>query len=250
MILDTIFQFIKTKLIPINMFSQTYNGSHYQIGITIFYMDIAAPYTMKITQQAFQKLIIRNSLDGFYPTAIVTFTDHNGVYTSHFKHVGQYIRVVISPPSTLQIPLMNDLDLYFSVEDHKMIGYNNKEITYELHCRFWTAKNLSMHINYATLINATETNKLPPFTIISNLLAKINYPIKSTNVPPPSLNLIYYITDQNDTVKDAIEYCLYYACDQITPPTYLYHHLLDNQPVLYNQNFISKIKKYQANMGC
>ena len=246
---DNIYKFIKLNSIPINMFSQTYNSIQYQIGITIFYMNEKS-YYVEISQQAFEKLVIRNSLDGFYPTAIITFKDFNGAYTSHLRHVGQYVRVMVTAQKSTQTQSENNykLDLYFSIEDHKMISYTNREITYQLHCRFWTARNFGMHVNYSTFINKYESNMISPYVIVSNLLKKINYPIKKQFIPP-SNHSIYYITDQNETVKDAIDYCLYYGCDQQNPPTYLYHHLIDNQPVLYNQSFIKKMKNYKINMG-
>lgn len=247
--IDNIYKFIQLNTVPIDMFTKTYNSVQYNIGLTIFYMDEQS-YYIKISQQAFQKLVIRNSIDGFYPTAILQFVDYNGAYTSHMRNVGQYIRIMISAPDSTETDSQKKkvMDLYFSIQNHKMLGYSNKEITYQLECKFWTARNFAMHINYSTYINQTESNMLSPYQIISNLLLKINYPIKDQNIPP-SNHKIYYITDQNATVKNAIDYCLYYGCDQQNPPTYLYHHLLDNQPVLYNQAFITKMTTYKINMG-
>lgn len=246
---DNIYKCIQLNTIPVNLFTKVYNGVQYQLGMTIFYMDQQS-YYINISQQAFNKLIIRNSLDGIYPTASISFTDYNGAYTSHLKHVGEYIRIKVLAPKSTQTQQQKNpsFDLYFSIENHKMTSYTNKEITYELECRFWTARNLAMHINYATYINDEQSNMVSPYTLIANILKKINYPIKQENIPP-SNRAIYYITDQNSTVKDMIDYCLYYGCDQDNPPTYLFHHIIDNEPVLYNQNFIQKITKYKVNMG-
>jgi hypothetical protein len=36
---DNIYKYIKLNQIPLNLFTKTYNGVEYQIGLTIFYMD-------------------------------------------------------------------------------------------------------------------------------------------------------------------------------------------------------------------
>lgn len=247
---DNISKHIKLNDVPISMFVRTFNTAQYRLGMTIFYSNDNTEYIVPITQQAFVKLVIRNSLDGYFPTAILQFKDMQGVYTSLLHHVGQYVRIVVQPPdSTLyQNEKLKKLDLYFSIQNHQMIKYENKIITYRLQCKFWTAKNLAMHINYATFINKNQTNQLNPYQLIFNFLKKIDYPIKQQYIPN-SQHKIYYITDQNNTIKDAIEYCLYYGCTANNPPTYLFHHLIDNQPVLINQMFVPKNYNYQINMG-
>ena len=165
-------------------------------------------------------------------------------------HTGEYIKITIEAPNStiLENEQLKYINLYFSIENHVMTKFTNKSIFYRLQGKLWSSRNLAMHINYATTINKQQSNAINPYRIIFNLLKKIDYPLKQEYIPN-SQHKIYYITDQNCTVKDAINYCLYYGCSKNEPPTYLYHHIIDNQPVLINQKNLFKIDNYQINKG-
>lgn len=229
--------------IDVKLTQRVLNGKTYFIGVTLFNPKLK--YSFSIFNNMLLKLRIDNNLDSFFPTGSIIFQDIDGKYTNLYTHFGQYMKIVILPPQSSENNSSKtpNISLVFLVTEHKLIEYNVRKPKYKISGVLHYESSFNKHIIYATNKNYSKKS---PYFLIKNILSNVGIDIKTQL--PNCTQAIHFISDQNNTVMDAVKYCLMMGTSQNDPPAYLYYHIINDQFLIVNRDSLLKQPTYACNL--
>ena len=244
---DPIYQKINNG-IPVTYFAREFNGGQYSIGLTIFdmYGDQACQLS---SSTCFQSLIIGNSIQWRCPSFQLTFIDIGGYYSRKVSHNKEYIFIsILEPPGDKKDEEKKiQMNLVCSIQSHQLLSVDSHQAKYRIKGALWISRNFGMHVNYSTGVQTfkeDQSKALSPYQIIANVLRMVNIPLnkrsEDDDLFPPTTQRIHYITDQNQTVNDLVDYCLELGCSQTSKPTYLHYHIIQHTMSFFNTSFIKR----------
>ena len=182
-----------------------------------------------------------NSLEQFIPTFILRFNDKNFRLTNYLQHTNLILAVDIIQPILTKKEDQKEaysakLNTSYVINNIKTIEKHEKEIIYEFFAEEIKVLDFIKNINYAT---NKKTIGESPYKIIQNICNKADIVVDSeysdTDIK------INFITSQNMTVIDSIDYCLKMGVFSKTkPPSYFYSRLIDQTGVIFNQDIAVK----------
>ncbi len=234
---------MKLDDIPITLYTRQYQGVGFEIGLTFF-----SPHTQtysQISEREIITIIIDNDLECFNPSVIITYKDINHVFMNSQELVGQYARLVIKQPTYIdEKTVPKYFDFIVLITNSKIVDFNPKYSVYELHCEHSIVNLLNRHINYAT---SKELSDISPYQIITNVLNKVGFEVDEDKIAKTTQQ-IQFITSQDLTVKDIIQYCLAAGVSKNDKPAFFYFNNILNRPYVWNEDLDMKDEnRYDAN---
>jgi hypothetical protein len=182
-----------------------------------------------------------NSLDQYVPTLTLRLTDTNFRFTKYLTYTNLMLWVDICQPnltkdSNHNEPYNAELNTIYVINNINTLTIGKHEIIYEFFAEQFNVLNFIKNINYAT---NKKTIGESPYKIIQDICNKADIVVDSeysdTDIK------INFITSQNMTVIDSIDYCLKMGVFSKTkPPSYFYSRLIDQTGVIFNQDIAVK----------
>lgn len=211
-----------------------FNETKWYIDIKL--TDFAESFYIQLDAKNIFYIKFKNSLEQYVPTLVLRFTDYNFIVSKYVKFTGLALLVNIKQPIQSEELYEKDeydgeLNTMYIINNLKTIHQDKDQITYEFFAEEFNVLNFIKNINYATNKKIGDES---PYKIIQAVCNKAEIVMDSDYVDT-SLK-INFITSQNMTVMDIIEYCLAMgAFGKNTPPSYFFSRLLDNTAMLFNQ---------------
>lgn len=190
-----------------------------------------------------------NSLEYYIPTLVLRLNDKNFRFTKFLKYTNLMLNVDIRQPNLTKDSNHNEpfdvkLNTMYVINNIKTLTIGKHEIIYEFFAEQLNVLNFIKNINYAT---NKKTIGESPYKIIQDICNKADIVVDSeysdTDIK------INFITSQNMTVIDSIDYCLKMGVfSKSKPPSYFYSRLLDQTSVIFNQDISAKKIIFPINM--
>lgn len=211
---------------------KTYNNQEWEIKITLTNLSLHTEVTL--VKDNINIIHLYNSLDCFSPKLRVTYNDFGFILTKFLKTTGLIMKVYIkSPQAGLTEAEKNKNPVFngtFIINNVNIVSKQDETIIYEFIGELNNKTTLIKNYNYAT---NKETGKVSPYKIITDILQASNYPFDSNYTD--TSQKIDFITSQNMTIEDSINYCLNLGVSKEDPPTYFVHNMLKGKAQLINQ---------------
>lgn len=238
-----------------------FNGANWKFDLYIYNSDIVQekfqvnessglqPDSLVLTKNILY-FAIENSINEFSPKALIKVIDPQYGITNKIRRQNTFIRVQLERMLDEGAESITDqkIDLTFLITDYKVVSFTDESITYEIECELDTSVLLNKTCEYATNPDEPEN----AINIAYNILKSVNYPLYQTEInvdnskkrtrwyPPQSDTDISFITYQNMTVKNALEYLLSITGINCESPIYLIHNLTDNKSFLSSRNHLMR----------
>lgn len=218
---------------------KTINACDWYIDIRLINVSDNIILELPADQVTYMKF--SNSLEYYIPTLVLRLSDKNFRFTKYLTYTNLMLNVDIRQPNLTKDDNHNEpynvkLNTLYVINNIKTLTIGKHEIIYEFFAEEANVLNFIKNINYAT---NKKTIGESPYKIIQDICNKADIVVDSeysdTDIK------INFITAQNMTVIDSIDYCLKMGVfSKSKPPSYFYSRLLDQTGVIFNQDISAK----------
>lgn len=221
--------------------SLTYNGEKWVQSILI--VNPLYPYEPKGVELDIgfvQQILLSNCLYRYSPKLTIQYNDINYRLLNLIQLGTTYVYIQLRNDTKEEALTTegiahdkNEINCAFLIDDIQILYQDKGGAIISINCVHSNIIPLCKKANYATNKSKGPSS---PLRIIQDILKSVNYDLNKNYVEVDKL--IDFTSVVGQRVNQAVDYLLRQAITPKTPPSYLYHNIMNNQGMIYNRQLI------------